>query len=282
MIDAHLHVWKIDRGDYAWLTPALGPLYRDFLPEQAAAQLRAAEVHGAVLVQAAPTEEETRCLLAWAKREPWVAGVVGWVDLAAPDVDQRIAALRREGGGLLKGLRPMVQDMADVSWLARPELDAGFEALIAHGLVFDALVKPVHFDALAQRLSRHPALRAVLDHAGKPDIAGGDMVAWAAGLCALSTVHPGLVCKLSGLLTEACEGAKIDVMRPWVQEVFACFGPQRVMWGSDWPVLTLRSEYTGWHRMAQALVAEQAAGFEAEVFGGTARRIYGLTRTSFK
>lgn len=276
MIDAHLHLWRIERGDYGWLMPTLGALYRDFLPGQALAQMQAAQVTRAILVQAAPTEAETRFLLAIAQREPWVAGVVGWVDLAAPDVARRIEVLQREGGGLLKGIRPMVQDMADVGWLAQPGLDAGFEALIAHGLVFEALVKPVHFCALGQRLSRHPTLRAVLDHAGKPDIAGGEPAVWAAGLRALAARHPNLVCKLSGLLSEAGEAATIDALRPWVREVLSCFGPQRVMWGSDWPVLTLRGDYGGWHRMAQTLVAAHAPSYQAGVFGGTARRVYGL------
>jgi L-fuconolactonase len=277
MIDAHLHLWRLDRADYAWLTPALGPaLYRDVLPEHALPYLHAAGVQRALLVQAAATEAETRYLLQLACGQPWVAGVVGWVDLAAVDVRQRIALLQHEGAGLLKGLRPMVQDIADVNWLARAELDAGFDALVAHGLAFDALVRPVHFDALSQRLAHHPGLRAVLDHAGKPDIAQGGLGAWAAGLQALAARHPGLVCKLSGLLTEAAAATTIDALRPCVREVFGCFGPGRVMWGSDWPVLNLRSDYASWHTMARTLVAEFAPGHEANVFGNTARRVYDL------
>jgi L-fuconolactonase len=276
MIDSHLHLWRLDRGECAWLTPAMPVLYRDFSPDDAWPLLRAAAVTGAVLVQAAPTEAETRFLLRVAEREHWVAAVVGWVDLAAPDAAQRIAALQRDGRGWLKGLRPMVQDIADTAWLARPELDTGFDALVAHGLAFDALVRPAHFEALSERLSRHPSLRAVLDHAGKPDIANGASGAWAAGLRDLASRHAGLVCKLSGLLTEADAGMSIDALRPFVREVFACFGPSRVMWGSDWPVLTLRDDYAGWHRMARALVVEQAAGHEAAVFGDTARHVYRL------
>lgn len=274
-VDAHLHFWQLSRGDYDWLTPALAPLYRDFLPEHAGAALEAAGVDRVVVVQAAATEAETRHLFALAKSEPRIAGVVGWTDFEAADAPARIAALRADGGGLLKGLRPMVQDLADPAWLARPALDPAFDALVAHDLAFDALVRSVHVPALEARLRRHPQLRVVIDHAAKPDIAAGEFDAWAAALAALAR-HPNVHCKLSGLLTEAAPGADADTLDRHVAHLFAQFGPRRVLWGSDWPVLTLRADYARWLAIARALLERHAPGHEAAVFADNAAAFYRL------
>ncbi|WP_042829652.1 amidohydrolase family protein, partial [Xanthomonas citri] len=226
-VDAHLHFWHLARGDYHWLTPELAPLYRDFGPDDVSAALDAAAVDHVVVVQAAATEAETCYLFELARDDARIAGVVGWVDFAAPDAAARIGALVRAGGGVLKGLRPMVQDIADVHWLASPALDAAFDALLAHDLAFDALIRAVHVPALQARLKRHPALRVVLDHGGKPQIAAGEFVAWAAGMAALAQ-HPNVHCKLSGLLTEAARGAGIDALEPYVAHLLARFGAQRL------------------------------------------------------
>src|SRR5690242_13973039 len=147
-IDAHQHFWRLDRGDYAWLSPALTPLYRDYLPRDLVPHLEAAGVTATILVQAAATEAETRFLLEIAKRTPFVAGVVGWVDMEAADVEERLAALARGGAGYLKGIRPMIQDIADPNWILSPRLDRAFDALEALELRFDALVRPVHLEPL--------------------------------------------------------------------------------------------------------------------------------------
>ena len=174
IIDAHQHFWDLSRTDYEWLRPESGVLYRNYLPEDLAGTLRDNGVTATVLVQAAASEAETLYLLQLAQAHPFIAGVVGWVDFESPDAPRRIAALVAACGTRLKGLRPMIQDMADPAWVTRPTLDATFDALVAHDLVFDALVRPIHLNALRSRLLRHPALRAaVLNlHAGKPDIAG--------------------------------------------------------------------------------------------------------------
>jgi len=275
LIDAHQHYWCLARGDYSWLTPELGPLYRDFLPAALAADRAACGIGATVLVQAAATEAETRYLFELARAEPSVAGIVGWVDFEAADVRARVQALVRDGGGYLKGLRPMVQDMPDPRWLERGALDAAFEALMAEDLCFDALVKPPQLGALARRLRRHPRLRAVLDHAGKPAISGGEYDDWAAALLQLARSGE-LHCKLSGLLTEAAPEADEADLGRYVAHVFDCFGPGRVLWGSDWPVLTLRADYRRWFELARALVRRHAPGHEAAVFGGNAARFYRL------
>ena len=276
-IDAHQHYWRPARGDYGWLVPELGVLYRDWLPHDLRPLLDAGEVAATVLVQAAASEAETDELLRIARDEPTVAGVVGWVDLEATDAPARIDALAAGAGGRLLGLRPMLQGLDDPDWVARPALDRAFDAMVAHGLVLDILARPRHLAAARQRLRRHPRLRAVLDHCGKPAIAAGEDPLWTGEVAALAR-ETGAFCKLSGLLTEAAPGAGIEQLSPWVAHVFACFGPGRVLWGSDWPVLNLAGDYTGWLRMARDLVGRHARGAEAAVFGGNARTLYDLDR----
>jgi L-fuconolactonase len=275
IIDAHQHFWQLSRGDYGWLTPEAGALYRDYLPDDLAPLLKEHGVGATVLVQAAATEAESRFLLRLAGEHAFIAGVVGWVDFEAADVGERVAALATAGAGKLKGLRPMIQDIPDPRWIARPSLDAAFEALVAHELVFDALVRPVHLEALRDRLLRHPRLRAVLDHAGKPDIARGALEPWAAALERLAG-DTSICCKLSGLLTEAGTRRSTADLTPWVAQLFRSFGAERMLWGSDWPVLKAAGSYGEWLGLAQELIGRCAPGRAAQVLSGTAHRLYRL------
>jgi L-fuconolactonase len=274
-VDAHQHFWRLARGDYGWLTPAQGALFRDFEPADLTVDLAACRVGATVLVQAAPTEAETRFLLELAARHASIAGVVGWVDFEADGIRNHMLALVQQGAGKLKGFRPMVQDLVDPGWLRRPQLDAAFETLVEQDLSFDALVRPRHLDALLERLRKHPRLRAVLDHAGKPDLASGTFEPWAAQIQQLArstSVH----CKLSGLLNEAASGAGVAELDACVAHIFACFGSARVMWGSDWPVVTARTSYPDWFAMARELVRRHAPGSEQAVFAGNAIGFYRL------
>jgi len=275
IIDAHQHFWRLSRGDYGWLTPDAGALYRDYLPDDLVPLLHEHQVVATVLVQAAPTEAETRFLLRLAREHPFIAGVVGWVDFEAADAGERIAALAASAAGKLKGLRPMIQDITDPDWIMRPSLDAAFEAMGAHGLVFDALVRPGHLEALRKRLLRHPSLRAVLDHAGKPDIAGGTLEGWAVTLDRLAR-DTAICCKLSGLLSEAGPRRSTADLTPWVGQIFSSFGAERVLWGSDWPILQSVSTYPEWLGIARELIERCAPGRADEVLSGTARRLYHL------
>lgn len=270
-IDGHQHFWSLARGDYGWLTPALGVIHRDFGPSDLAPLLAEHGIERTVLVQAAPTEAETAYLLDVAAKTPFVAGVVGWTDFDAPDAGERIATLA--GDPLLVGLRPMVQDIADDDWLAHPELAPGFEAMIAHGLVFDALLKPRHIAPMLTVLERHPDLACVIDHGAKPDLVSGDLTAWRDGTSALAT-HPRLICKLSGLVTEAASDWTLETLRPVVEHLLASFGPERLIFGSDWPVVTLRASYAQWIEAAEALLAGLTETQRTAVFGGNARKLY--------
>jgi L-fuconolactonase len=180
-----------------------------------------------------------------------------------------------DGCGKLKGLRPMIQDIPDPNWLSGSSLDEAFEAMAEHHLVFDVLVRPAQIDEVRARLIRHPDLRAVLDHAGKPDIANGSFAAWAEDLERLAR-DTTAYCKLSGLLTEASIGASAEDLAPYVAHVFHCFGAQRVLWGSDWPVLNLVCDYGHWLALSRGFANSFAARYENDVFGGTATRLYQL------
>ena len=281
IIDAHQHYWQPSRGDYGWLSRAPATLQRPFLPQDLRATRRAAGVSATVLVQAAPSEAETRYLFDLARLDPDVVGVVGWVDLCAPDVEARIDALASDGDGLLRGLRPMAQDIADPDWLAEPALDRAFEHLQLRGLCFDALVTPRQLPALYRRLRRHPGLQAVLDHAAKPPLDMGSAAHWRKWLARLAEL-PHLHCKLSGLLTLLPPGADPQRIEPTVAELFERFGAERLMWGSDWPVLTTHADYADWLSQARQLARRFAPDHQTEVFAGTAERFYGLSRTPTK
>lgn len=270
IIDAHRHYWDPSRLEYGWLTNAPAALRRSFLPSDMAATQDAC-----ILVQAAPDERETLFLFELARQTEGVLGVVGWVDMEADDATQRIEALAEQGQGLLCGIRPMVQDIPDTEWLTRPSLDRAFDCLRDHGLVFDALVDNRHLRALSQRLTQHPGLITVVDHSAKPNIADREFAAWASAIARVAQV-PDVACKLSGLLTLAGEQVDMAAIEPFVAHIFESFSGERVMWGSDWPVITTHATYEQWKTCAQALVRRLAPRYEAAVFGANAIAVYSL------
>lgn len=272
-IDSHQHYWSLARGDYGWLTPALAAIHRDFGPDELAPHLAGHRLDGSVLVQAAPTGAETRWLLDLARRTPFILGVVGWTELEAPEAPARVAALAAEPK--LVGLRPMAHDLPDPGWLARPSLDPALRAMALERLAFDALVRPAQMPALLRLLDRHPTLTVVLDHGGKPPIARAEWQPWA-GLVAEAAAHPNCVCKLSGLLTEAAPGAGAEALRPWFDHLLACFWAERLMFGSDWPVLELAAGYDHWMGCVEALISPLPPADRAAILGGTCRRAYRL------
>jgi len=272
IVDAHFHCWRLARGDYGWLTPALAPVHRDVTVEDWLREARPLGVRAGVLVQAAPTEAETEFLLGEAARHDAVRGVVGWVDLQARHAPERIAQLAALHPKL-KGLRPMLQDIDDPDWILQPALAPALDAMAEHGLVFDALVKPLHLPRVLALCARHPALPVVIDHGAKPDIAQAQWQPWAEGLARIAR-ETSAVCKLSGLLTEAGPQPSRGAAQRWGRHVLDCFGPQRVAWGSDWPVLELAASYRDWWDDTQALLAPLGARDREAVLGGNAVRVY--------
>ncbi len=273
-IDSHQHFWSLQRGDYDWLTPALEKLYRDFLPTELQPMLQAAGVERTILVQAATTVAETEYLLSLASKHTFIAGVVGWVDMDDPD-----AALldldRLHNNPWFLGVRPMIQDIADPDWILRATLTPIFERMIALNLRFDALVLPAHLENLRLLLKRHPQLQCVIDHGAKPAIATASWQPWADNMAALAA-GTNCYCKLSGLLTESGARTDDDALQPYIAHLLACFGAQRLMWGSDWPVLTLASDYSAWLQQSERLLQHLPDAGQAAIFGGTAKTFYGL------
>jgi len=273
-VDAHHHVWSLARGDYGWLTPALEPIYRDFSLADIKPLLDGAGIATTVLVQAAPTLAETQYLLQVARESGGlVKGVVGWVDLTAADAIPTLTRLARNP--LLKAIRPMLQDLPDPAWILREDVGRVLAALPRLGLRFDALVKPAQLAALLPMLDRHPDLAVVIDHAAKPDIANRMWDPWARSMRA-AAAHPSVRCKLSGLATEAGPNWTIDTLRPYFDFLLECFGAQRLMWGSDWPVVNLGGSYQRWYAATVALMAGLTPQERAAIMGGTARKFYGL------
>jgi L-fuconolactonase len=274
-IDAHQHFWRLSRGDYAWLSPALERIHRDFGPDDLRPLLAGAGVVRTVLVQAAPTLAETDFLLDLAADEPFVAGVVGWVDFEAPDAAHRIAALAARPK--LVGLRPMIQDLPDDRWMLSEAIAPALHAMADEGLTFDALVFPRHVPVLREFARRYPALDIVIDHGAKPDIASAGLADWAREIRVVAD-ETRLVCKLSGLVTEAGPDWDIETLRPYVEVLVKAFGADRLMWGSDWPVVNLAGSYGTWRGAAEALLADLSDGEREAIFGHTAGVFYGLDR----
>ncbi|WP_245321726.1 amidohydrolase family protein [Bradyrhizobium sp. LTSPM299] len=270
-IDSHHHVWTVARGDYGWLTPDLVPLYRDFGLADLMPHLAAAGIEGTILVQAAATEAETAFMLDIAERAEIVCGVVGWIDFDAADAVARIDAIAARE--LVVGLRPMVQDIADDDWLLRPALAEQCDAMAQHRLVFDALTLPRHLPRLVQVVDRNPGLQFVLDHFSKPHLATGEIAEWKKDIASLAA-RPNIVCKLSGLVTEAAPDWQVGDLRDAVDHVIAQFGPQRMLWGSDWPVVNLAGGYAKWFAASETLLAGLGKDEKEAIYGGNAARIY--------
>lgn len=274
-IDAHHHLWQIARGDYGWLTPDSGFLYRDHGPEHFKPLLDAHGIGHAVIIQAAPSTAETDFLLSLASQHRYLAAVVGWVDFASPQAPDSLARFAQHPK--FRGVRPMLQDIEDAAWVLRPELRPVFEVLVERGLRFDALIQPRHLPSLVALSERHPGLRICINHCGKPEVrdwqAGdADFQAWARGMRTLAG-NARVACKLSALPTRAAPGWNAQVFAPYAEVLFGAFGDGRLMWASDWPILERNGDYGRWWHVAQELTPAAARD---EVFGLAAQRFYDL------
>ncbi|PTM93848.1 amidohydrolase family protein [Streptomyces sp. VMFN-G11Ma] len=275
-VDAHHHVWDLSVRDQDWI-PQGSPLRRDFGVMDLAPQARAAGVDRTVLVQTVTVAEETPEFLELAASHELIAGVVGWTDLTRPDVADELARLRELPGGChLKGIRHQVQGEPDPEWLLRPDVLRGLAAVAEAGLVYDLIVLAHQLPACAKAAAALPQLTFVLDHLGKPPIASGAREPWASDLRALAAL-PNTTAKLSGLVTEADPASwSIDDLRPYAETALDAFGPDRLMFGSDWPVCTDRASYGEVLSATRELTAGLSPTEHAQLFETTATRVYGL------
>jgi L-fuconolactonase len=273
-IDAHQHFWHYDPVQYEWIDGTMAALQRDFLPPDLEPELRAAGFDACVAVQARQTLEETRWLLELADRHAFVVGVVGWAPLEAPDLRAQLEPFL--GRPKLVGLRHIVQAEPDDLFLLRPEFLRGVATLRDLGLSYDILIYPRHLPVaveFAQRLDGH---RLVLDHLGKPDIRGGEIRQWERHLRRLAACGH-VMAKLSGLVTQADGRAWTpDEMRPYLDVAFECFGYERLMIGSDWPVCTVAADYGRTMRVVSDYLRGRPPAEQDAVLGGNAARLWRL------
>ena len=275
-IDAHQHFWRYSAAEYDWIDDSMARLRRDFLPADAEREMAGAGFHACVAVQARQTLEETRWLISLADAHRFIVGVVGWVDLQA--VDARAQLERFAGHPKLVGIRHIVQAEPDDRFLLRPAFCRGIALLEEFGLAYDLLIYPRHLPAAAELASRFERQRFVLDHLAKPEIRRGELQHWARDLARLAAL-PNVSCKLSGLVTEASWRTWTSgQIRPYLDVAFDCFGADRLMIGSDWPVCTLAAGYD----RTMALVTEYLSGRPRQerdaVTGGTAQRFWNITQ----
>ncbi|WP_369264158.1 amidohydrolase [Streptomyces sp. R35] len=285
LIDAHHHLWDLGRRPQPWLDdPALATIRRTFTPDHlrtTATHLIAGRgLHSTVAVQCLPDVPETEDLLALAEREPLIGAVVGWADLTSPGIgDQLDGLLAGPGGAYLRSLRHLVQGETDPEWLQRPDVERGLAAVRDRGLCYDVLVRSHQLDEAIRLAERFPGLPQVLDHAGKPSIADGDLAGWERQVRLLA-VHPHVVCKVSGLITEADhEKWTADDIRPVWDVLLSAFGPDRLMFGSDWPVANLAGGWNRWAATVDELLDGCSADETSAILAGTATTFYRLTRT---
>ena len=272
-IDAHQHYWQYDPIGYAWLDDSMRALRRDFTPDDAWREMRTARFERSIAVQVRQTLDETRWLLALAHTHPFIAGVVGWVDLRSPAVDadlEEVAPDRK-----LIGVRHIVQAEPD-GFLSSPDFRRGVSRLERYGLTYDLLVHARQLPEALTFVRALPEQRFVVDHLAKPDIKGGGFDGWRRDFAALSE-FPHVWCKLSGLVTEADWNAWTpDHLRPYIQTALDCFGPDRLMIGSDWPVCTVAGSYARTMQAVEGALAEYTPAERASVLGGTAQRLWNV------
>ncbi|MGE4610791.1 MAG: amidohydrolase family protein [Paracoccaceae bacterium] len=275
IVDAHQHFWKIDRGVNGWITDEISGIRRDYLPDHLKPYLDHFGISKTILVQASETDAENSFMLDQAVVSDFVGGIVAWVDLAAADAMQKIEALAVSEK--IKGIRPVLQGIEDSEWVLQDNVLANLAHLPRLGLRFDALIQTQHLAVINVLAQKIPDLQIVVDHAAKPVIRGGQLPSaqWRRGIVDLAK-HSQIYSKLSGLVTEHGPGWTRKTLQPVADHLFDSFGANRVMWGSDWPVLELDGSYPQWFSCVQKLVSSGSKSEQADILGGTASRFYGL------
>jgi len=270
-VDSHHHLWQYSANEYGWIDDAMAALQRDFLP--ADLQQAASRIDATIAVQARQTLEETHWLLSLAAQSTLIRGVVGWAPIAAADLPATLEILRRNP--LLKGLRHVVQAEPD-GFLDDPAFNRGITTLLPTNLVYDILIFARQVPEATRFVDRHPHQSFVLDHIAKPDIKANAFAPWDTAIRDLAR-RPNVTCKLSGMVTEAdWHTWSPQQLKPYFDTVLDAFGPARLMFGSDWPVLTLASTYARWVETVATWIAPLSPTERASIEGETATRVYHL------
>ncbi|HEX3624689.1 MAG TPA: amidohydrolase family protein [Verrucomicrobiae bacterium] len=274
-IDSHQHFWKASRGDYHWMSPAVQVLCRDYLPADLEPHLKKNKIDKTILVQAAQTKEETDFLLELAAQHGFIAGVIGWLDMDSPEFPRELDIYAKKPKFL--GVRPMLQDLPDDDWILRPRVIESLKWIADRDMPFEFLTYTRHLPHVLTVLDKVPDLRAVVDHVSKPEIKNRKLDPWRS-LMSRVAEHKNVYCKLSGMITEADHKTWTpNDLRPYVEHVLECFGVDRVMFGSDWPVCLLAGSYDQVAAALQAVVKPRLdKSGEAALFGENATRFYKL------
>jgi L-fuconolactonase len=272
IIDSHLHIWDLARFPYPWIAQQSAALLRQtYLPDDIWPQFARLGVSGAVFIQATELIEESEWVLGLTEQYPWLLGVVGWADLAAPNIDAELARLARHKR--YKGVRAGLDAPA---WLLDDRVQPGLRALARHGLSLDVIAGEDELPLVPELARRHPELTIIVDHVGSPATDSGDLAAWQRDLAAAAALA-NVVTKLSGLLTQAqCEDGSLADIGPVVQTALACFGSHRLMFGGDWPVSLIAASYPATLEATQRELRDLAPDDAANIWHATARRVYRL------
>jgi L-fuconolactonase len=271
-IDAHQHYWDLTRNDYDWLTPELGVLYRNYLPEVLLPLLQANNISKTIVVQAAPTVAETEFLLQLSADNESIIGVVGWLDMTSAHFEQQLLQFMQKDKFI--GIRPMLQDL-DADDVLQPAMLKSFSILEKYDFPIDLLVRPKHLPAILKVMKQVPKLRAVIDHLAKPDIKNGVREPWESQISALAE-YPNVYCKCSGMVTEAdWQRWKREDFRLYIDHCIENFGAERLLFGSDWPVCLLAAQYEEVYQLILDLLPDYYGDEERDLlFGLNALRFY--------
>ena len=273
-IDAHHHLWRYSPAEYGWINDSMAGLRQDFLPSDLQLEINDQRVDATIAVQARQTLEETRWLLELAKGNAFIAGVVGWAPIVSPDFPELLYALAAETK--LKGLRHVLQDESDDSYALREEFQRGMNALTGTGLVYDILIYERQLPAAVQLVDRNPNQMFVLDHLAKPKIASREISPWRENLRELAR-RPNVTCKISGMATEAIWGSwTLGDLEPYLEIALECFGSERLLTGSDWPVCMLATSYQRWWETLRQWLSKLSDFEQGNIMGSNAARVYRL------
>lgn len=273
-IDAHQHFWDMSRLTYSWMPSEPSPLRRNYLPSDLKPILEAHRFDGSVVVQAHHSLDEARWLLQLAQENDFIKGVVGWVDLTDPHVGNSLDELQRSPH--FRGVRHLVHDEPDPRWLLRPDVLQGLAELERRGVPYDLLLRPMHLPLVPVLADKLPSLQMVIDHIAKPSISTGEFDNWARMMEAVFPIR-NLYCKLSGMITEAAwHNWSASDLRPYVTFVLQGFGPERVMFGSDWPVCLLAGTWKEVLAACTQAMGPRSVEVREQILGATAMRFYRL------